>query len=215
MAAKRVRTRRAILDLLKREGPQESGALARRFGLTRMAVRLQLERLRAERLVSREPVRRSRGRPALLWRLTRKADAVFPDAHAELASGLIDSARKAFGPAGFRRLVAARAKAMADAYRRLVPPAGALARRVAALARLRTREGYMAESRRREDGSFLLVENHCPICVAATACSGLCDAELAAFRKALGPHVSVERTEHILAGARRCAYRIAPRPPAR
>ena len=30
----------------------------------------------------------------------------------------------------------------------------------------------------------------------------------AVFRAALGPSVTVERAEHILAGARRCAYRI-------
>ena len=57
----------------------------------------------------------------------------------------------------------------------------------------------------------MLVENHCPICAAATACQGLCRDELALFQKVLGPNVEVERTEHILAGARRCAYVIRPR----
>ena len=30
------------------------------------------------------------------------------------------------------------------------------------------------------------------------------------FREALGPDVVVERTQHLLAGDRRCAYRISP-----
>ncbi|MES2724598.1 MAG: MarR family transcriptional regulator, partial [Pseudomonadota bacterium] len=55
---------------------------------------------------------------------------------------------------------------------------------------------------------FLLVENHCPICAAAAACQGFCRAELMVFRAVLGPGVHIERTDHILAGARRCAYRI-------
>ncbi len=211
----RIKTRRAILDTLKREGAQDSDSLARRFGLTPMAVRLQLERLSRDRLVSCKTVRRPRGRPAFLWRLTRKADAIFPDAHAELTVGLIDSARKAFGPSGFRRLLDARARGQAALYRKRLPPGSASpARKVAALARLRSREGYMAECRRARDGTLLLSENHCPICVAATACPGLCQAELAVFRKALGPQVSVERTEHILAGDRRCTYRIAVKRPA-
>ena len=67
----------------------------------------------------------------------------------------------------------------------------------------------MAEWRADADG-FLLLENHCPICAAATACQGFCRAELDVFRAVLGPGVSVERTDHILAGARRCAYRIVP-----
>ena len=32
------------------------------------------------------------------------------------------------------------------------------------------------------------------------------------FREALGPEITVERTDHILAGARRCAYRITAGP---
>jgi predicted ArsR family transcriptional regulator len=30
------------------------------------------------------------------------------------------------------------------------------------------------------------------------------------FRDVLGPDVEIRRTDHILAGARRCAYRISP-----
>src|SRR5258708_36122225 len=49
--------------------------------------------------------------------------------------------------------------------------------------------------------SYLLVERHCPICIAATSCTGLCREELSVFRKLLGDRVQVERTEHIVAGA--------------
>ena len=38
--------------------------------------------------------------------------------------------------------------------------------RVRTVARLRTEEGYMAEFEAEPDGSFLLLENHCPICAA-------------------------------------------------
>ena len=67
----------------------------------------------------------------------------------------------------------------------------------------------MAEVSRRRDGSFVLVENHCPICAAARACQGFCRDELGLFRRIL-VGAKVERTEHLLAGARRCAYRIEP-----
>jgi predicted ArsR family transcriptional regulator len=39
---------------------------------------------------------------------------------------------------------------------------------------------------------------------------GLCASELDLFQEVLGPDVKVEREEHILAGARRCRYRIQP-----
>ncbi|ARO29186.1 transcriptional regulator domain-containing protein [Rhizobium sp. NXC14] len=44
---------------------------------------------------------------------------------------------------------------------------------------------------------------------AATACAGFCRSELETFRAVLG--ADVERSEHILTGARRCAYRITAR----
>lgn len=66
----------------------------------------------------------------------------------------------------------------------------------------------MSEWSRQDDGSWLLVENHCPICAAATVCQGFCRDELSLFRDLLGDRVSVNRGDHILAGARRCAYRI-------
>ena len=56
---------------------------------------------------------------------------------------------------------------------------------------------------------WVLVEAHCPICAAAQSCQGFCRSELALFRRCLGPELQVERTEHLLAGARRCAYRIS------
>jgi predicted ArsR family transcriptional regulator len=65
----------------------------------------------------------------------------------------------------------------------------------------------MAECRPEGDG-YLLIENHCPICVAATVCQGFCRAEREVFERALGRDVSVERTEHIVGGDRRCVYRI-------
>ena len=82
--------------------------------------------------------------------------------------------------------------------------------RVEALARARTDEGYLAEVVEDDDGHLVLVEHHCPICVAAAACQNLCRSELDVFRAALGDDVVVERTQHLLAGNRRCAYKVTP-----
>ncbi len=76
---------------------------------------------------------------------------------------------------------------------------------------MRTEEGYMAEVKR-DQGAFLFIENHCPICAAATACQGFCSTELDLFRAVLGEGVSIERVTHIVSGDRRCAYRVTPLP---
>jgi predicted ArsR family transcriptional regulator len=195
---------------LKTQGPQPAAALARRIGVTTVAVRQHLSAMLAEGLVAYEDVPGGVGRPRRIWRVTAAADGRFPDSHAELAVGVIDSVRTAFGPKGMERLLAERTRRQVAAYRARIPPHTPLERKVAELARIRREEGYMAEWGREADGSLRLVENHCPICSAARACVGLCDGELALFREVLGPRTLVEREEHILAGARRCRYRIEP-----
>jgi predicted ArsR family transcriptional regulator len=61
------------------------------------------------------------------------------------------------------------------------------------------------------DPGVVLIEHHCPICIAAAACQGLCRSELELFQEVLGDRVTVERTQHVLSGDRRCAYRVRPR----
>jgi predicted ArsR family transcriptional regulator len=204
-------TRRALLELLKREGPQDAERLAGRLGVSAMAVRQHLYALQEERLVAHERERRPVGRPAKLWRLTPAADHLFHDGHADLTVSLLQALGEAFGSEGLGRLLAVRARQQVEAYRRRVPAGAALGERLAALAQARADEGYMAELLPQEDGGYLLVENHCPICTAAAACAGLCGAELEVFQEVLGPQAEVVRTEHILAGSRRCAYRVRAR----
>ena len=97
------------------------------------------------------------------------------------------------------------------AYGRRLKGKSSLAARLRALAPARSEEGYMAELRQESEGDYLLIENHCPVCSAARACQGLCTSELEVFQRVLGPHVTVVREDHILAGARRCAYRVQGR----
>lgn len=203
-------TRRDILHLLKTEGPSDAGALSKRLGVTAMAVRQHLYDLAAEGLVTSNEQPRPIGRPAKLWALTDAADTVFPDAHADLALDLIGSIRATLGDAGIQAVIEDRAKRQAQAYGAAMTNARTLAEKLDALAALRTQEGYMAAVEIVEDG-FLLIENHCPICSAAKACSGLCAMELEVFAEALGPDHAIERTDHILSGARRCAYRVTSR----
>ena len=202
------RSRRAVIDLLKQEGPQEAAVLAERLGLSAMAVRQHLYALRDGGLVTHQSQARPVGRPAKLWHLTPAADRFFPDGHGELTLDLISAMTEAFGEAGLERLLQVRAKSQVAAYGAKVKAGDSLPKRLAALAELRSAEGYMAGVRKAPEGGYLLVENHCPICSAAARCQGLCAAELAVFRQVLGPDVAVERTDHILAGARRCAYRV-------
>jgi predicted ArsR family transcriptional regulator len=148
-----------------------------------------------------------RGRPAARWQLTDTAGGAFPDRHVDLSVDLIESIRDELGEAALDQVIDARSKRQTEQYRALVG-AGPVAVRVRRLAEQRNAEGYVAEVI--ADGrDFVLVEHHCPICVAATTCRGLCTAELEVFRATLGDSVTVEREQHLFAGDQRCAYRIS------
>lgn len=197
-----------ILFLLKSHGPQSAAALGEQLQMTSMGARQHLIALEADGWVGFSDEARGRGRPVRLWHLTEQAWQRFPDTHSELTLQLIDNIQQLFGEVGMERLIQQREQQQLGRYQaQLTQPA--LVDRLAALKEQRTREGYMADMRQEEDGSWLLWESHCPICAAARACRGFCRSELEMFRQLLVP-ARVEREQYLLDGDHRCLYRITP-----
>jgi predicted ArsR family transcriptional regulator len=200
-----------ILAAIKVDGPQSTRTLAEALGVTRQAARQQLERLASEGLVEFATQRAGAvGRPHRLWTLTEAAQQRFPDGHAEALVEVLAGVREEFGEAGLARVVERREAGMRGTYAAALAGVDAAdwRERGRRLAAARTREGYMAEWIEGPEGSAVLIENHCPICAAARVCQGFCRSELSLFRELLGPAATVERTEHALSGARRCAYAV-------
>jgi predicted ArsR family transcriptional regulator len=205
-----------VLEFLKRSDGATAAEVADTLGITEAAVRQHIDALVERGLVERRAlprVRAGRGRSPIEWVLTPQAASQFADRHGQLTVELLGAIRDALGTDGLDRVIDARAEQQLEVYRGVVPPAGAapLEARVRALAKQRTGEGYMADVHLDDEGDgVVLVEHHCPICTAATACPGFCRSELELFRDTLGPDVTIERTAHILAGDVRCAYLIRP-----
>jgi len=204
-------SKRQIVERLKR-ADATAAELARALEMTETGARQHLDALAEHGLVtSSTRASEGRGRPPTVWTLTDLAQDLFPDRHDDLTVDLIAAVREALGEAGLQKVINARAETQRAAYERAIPKRASLRARVEALARVRTDEGYLAEVVDDPEGrGVLLVEHHCPICTAASACAGLCSSELDLFRAVMGPRVTVERTQHLLGGDRRCAYRIAP-----
>jgi predicted ArsR family transcriptional regulator len=203
-----------VLEHLKRADGATASEVADALGITEAAVRQHIDSLVERGLVERRELPRSRagrGRSPLEWVLTPEAGSLFADRHGQLTVELLDAIRGALGNDGLDRVIDSRAEHQLEVYREVVPGAATatLEERVRALARQRTVEGYMADVHLEADG-VVLVEHHCPICTAATACPGFCRSELELFRDTLGPDVTIERTAHLLAGDVRCAYLIRP-----
>ena len=193
---------------LKMYGPQTAAGLGKKLGTTGEAARQQLMRLAEEGLVSADSRPSGVGRPKQNWALTAAAQSRFPDTHATLTVQILDAVRSTLGEDALNAVIAKREGETRAAYMATLSGVDSLREKVAALADLRSAEGYMAEWQENEDGSILLIENHCPICAAALSCQGFCRAELQVFRAVLGPLVSIERAEHVVEGGRRCTYTI-------
>ena len=201
-------TRETILKELKIKGKARADELSAPLNLTAMAVRQHLYQLQEEGAVECISVASGRGRPAKFWRLTEKSNIYFQDAHRDLSLDLISGIRDVLGENALCQLLDHRSIKQQMAYEEAMTEATTLPEKLNALAKARSKEGYMADVAT-EDGDLLFIENHCPICEAAKACSGICSQELQLFQKLFKDEAFVERSEHIVAGARRCAYKIS------
>ncbi len=201
-------SRRKIIEILKRNGACDAATLADELSISAMAARQHLYTLVEEGLVEAKTSPKGIGRPSKQWSLTAAADQFFPQGYADLTAGLLSSMREAFGDEGIEKIIEIRTRDQQNTYSARMDGAALLSIKLKRLAKIRNEEGYMAEVRKDAEG-YLFIENHCPICAAAKTCTGLCAAELMLFQAVLGDDVKTERTEHILLGARRCAYRVS------
>ncbi len=194
---------------LKTRGPQSVKILSKQLDMTTMGVRQHLADLESKGLVGQtQEERQTRGRPVHLWKLSAAGHGRFPDMHSQTTIELIDIIRSTLGEQSLNQLIEQRSEKIEVLYREQL---GAiepdLQLQIERLAQLRSDEGYMAEVRLLPDG-FMLIENHCPICTAATSCQQFCKTELDVFQRLFEDKAVVTRTDHLLAGARRCAYKI-------
>jgi predicted ArsR family transcriptional regulator len=195
--------------LLKEEGPSDSISLAKRLRLSAMGVRQHLYALGKQNLVDFRTEPRRIGRPVKVWALTAAADQFFPDSHAKLTIDLLDAIHRCFGQEGFERVLKSRRQMQLAALRAQLPPKPTLEDRLQVLVEQRRKAGFLAEVWTEKEDIYLLIENHCAVHAAAAVCAALCDAELSLLKSILRPSADVERVEHILAGSRRCVYRIS------
>jgi predicted ArsR family transcriptional regulator len=198
-------TRRAVLELLKREGPQTVAQLGAALGLSGVGVRRHLEVLEHVGLVRQSTRPQGRGRPAYVYALTEMGHDLFPRNYHQLVAQLLEAAASELGPEAVERLFDHRQQELAELYAgrtrgRSLPDLAT------ALAAIQDENGYMADCHQTDDGRWLVREHNCAIARVAGAWPTACSHELALFRQLAGPGVDVERVAHIQAGDPVCAY---------
>lgn len=181
--------------------------LAEKLGMTKEGARQHLVKLSDEGYIAVEAKKEGVGRPTAYFMLTDKGRSKFPDTHAQITVDLLQSVKNLLGENALNLLISDREKQTYDRYANAMASDKTLEAKLITLTALRSDEGYLAEWKK-EGNSYFFMENHCPICAAATECQGFCRAELKNFQELLGPKFFVDRTQHIISGALRCTYKI-------
>lgn len=196
-----------ILMLLKMRGPLTALDIASELKITKEGVRLQLVKFLEEGLIEVEKESKGVGRPQKFYTISDYGNTKFPDTHAELTVKLLSIIKESMGDEAMQMVININEASGKKRYHEEIDPLPDLESKIQSLVNIRSKEGYMAEYAKNDEG-YMLIENHCPICAAATVCQGFCASELQIFRSVLGESVSIYRTDHIISGARRCAYQI-------
>ena len=202
-----MKTTDRILESIKRNGAVTAKQLSEEFGMTSMGARQHLQALEEDGLLQFEDIKAKVGRPNRHWSLTQKGHDQFSDRHRDLTIQVIDAVEHLFGQEGLAKVALERENSVYQSYRTAMQDCLTLPSKLQKLVELRSAEGYMAELQETPSG-FLFIENHCPICKAATRCRSLCQSELNVFQRLIGDDYLVSRTEHIVEGERRCVYAI-------
>lgn len=211
------RTRQEILSILRTKGEQTVRELAAALGLTQMSVRLHLAVLQRDDLVNAREVHQPVGRPSFSYRLTERADDLFPTGYGLLAERLLGVAEATCGDEVVEALYQGLIDDMERRYRSRLPGGRAsLDDRVGALVDQLSDEGFMAEAEQTEDG-YLVRACNCPYARLARSHPGLCRAECTFIERALcadDEDVVLDRTGFRLQGDLHCTYRVRRTGPA-
>jgi predicted ArsR family transcriptional regulator len=198
-------SRASVVQQLRARGASGADELAEALGVTKQCVRKHLDVLEREGYVEHAAARGDRGRPAHVFRLTPKAEELFPKRYDLFAKSVLRQVGEVWGERGLNAVFCGCASEAVTEFR---PQLEGLAfdARITRLTQLLREAGYEAEAERLGDGSYLLTEWNCPQAELAREYRQLCDQELVVYRELLGTEVF--RESRIAGGASRCAYRI-------
>jgi predicted ArsR family transcriptional regulator len=201
-------TRMEVLELLRRRGRLSAETIASDLGVTPNAVRQHLTNLEKDGLVDSLPERSGRGRPALLFALTERADSVFPKRYGQLASMVLQEVQEMGGPEALDEVFARVAARHADAIEKDLEGLGfdeKLKRVVAWIARA----GTLAEQTETPEGVQVTIHN-CPFRNTALKFPQVCTITPQLISRLIG--TSVSQSDSIHRHDPYCSFVVA-RPP--
>lgn len=198
-------THDAVLLYLKKEGEMTVQELCDLLGITAMAVRRHLQVLQNDGLIESRMVRQSRGRPNYKYKLTTKAESLFPSGFQNLAMDLLDAVYETSGHKGVMDLLTARNRKRIMRLKERVDKKD-LKERVAEVSKIFSEDGYMTEWEALPDGDFFIFQQHCALHDVAKQYKQVCALEPQLMQNLLG--VKVTREKYIMKDDPVCGYLV-------
>jgi predicted ArsR family transcriptional regulator len=198
-------SREKILLLLKRKGALSIDELSREMNITSMGIRQHLLSLERKGLIEYIIKRQGIGRPAFLYKLTRKADDLFPKAYDRFILDLLKDIEKHDGRDKIDEIFRWRKASFVKSAKDLLAGKKTVYEKVNGLRDLLESEGYFAELSDSDEHYNLSLFN-CPIPRIASGFGEACRYDLQMFRDLLGKEVS--RAQCMMDGNPSCIYLI-------
>jgi DeoR family transcriptional regulator, suf operon transcriptional repressor len=202
--------RATILVQLKRNAGLTARDLAVAIDCSLNAARHHLKELEAEGLVEYERRHHGVGAPAFVYRLSARGEALFPRRYEATLLECLDNLERREGRSAAVGVLEAHFRRLEQELGPILVAASA-ERRLTIVAAALSQEGYMAEWREQNDGSFAtLTEHNCAVKAVAERYPELCQAEARFLEAVL--QTTIERRAHMLGGCGTCEYRVTLRP---
>ncbi len=154
----------AVIRELKLSGGMPVSELSRRIESSYMAAKQYCEDLHKLGYLERSRVpRKVVGRPEIFYRLSGRADTLFPQAGVAVTLGFLDQARTLFGESAPERLLFQHFQKLQELWQPKLTKARSLVEKATLLARLREKEGCFGQCRYDAEKGFRIEQYHHPL----------------------------------------------------
>ena len=201
-------TREKILMLLKKQGPMPIEAISNELKITSMGIRQHLLSLERRGLIDYVTKKQGIGRPAFLYKLTDKADNLFPKAYHIFIIDTLKDIEKNEGRDKIDEIFRWRKIRLIKDTKDALSDTKEFDEKVYGLRDILESKGYLVELDE-GDNDYTLKEYNCPIFQVASEFKEACKHELQFYKDVLGREV--KRNECMTEGDPSCTYNIPKR----
>lgn len=199
-------TKDRIIVFLKKTGGITAEDLSKLIGITPMGIRQHLLSLERKGMVRYEAKKHGIGRPVFVYKLTDKADEVFPKSYPQFALDILKDVEAVDGRQKVVELLKIRKERILKERSQLLGGSPGFPEKVNALFRMYETEGYLVEIRQ-DEKRYILKKFNCPLSRVAVHYPEICAQELELMQDLLG--TDVQRSECMAQGDYSCTFNIA------